>query len=157
MHECLYKSLEKHEILHSLQFGFRTSHSINHALVSLTEAIKNSLDNRKFGCGMFIDLQKAFDAVNHHVLLMKLEHYGIIDQFQSIVSRELKQGKMWLEVNKLLLNYYKTNFIILNLLNILHLKLPASKLEIAWDTWSFRRMELPLNCHYSQVHFHPEW
>ena len=47
MYERLYKFLEKHEILYSLQFGFRASHSINHALVSLTEAIKNSLDNRK--------------------------------------------------------------------------------------------------------------
>ena len=51
MYERLYKFLEKHEILYSLQCGFRASHSINHALVSLTEAIKNSLDNRKFGCG----------------------------------------------------------------------------------------------------------
>ena len=65
MYERLYKFLEKHETLYNLQFGFRASHSINHALVSLTEAIKNSLDNRKFGCGIFIDLQKAFDTVNH--------------------------------------------------------------------------------------------
>ena len=45
MYEHLYKYLEKQEILYTLQFGFRASHSINHALVSLTEAIKNSLDN----------------------------------------------------------------------------------------------------------------
>ena len=70
MYERLYKFLEEHEILYILQFGFRASHSINHALVSLTEAIKNSLDNRKFGCGIFIDLQKAFDTVNHDILLM---------------------------------------------------------------------------------------
>ena len=77
MYERLYKFLEKHEILYSLQFGFRASHSISHALVSLTEAIKSSLDNRKFGCGIFIDFQKAFDTVNHDILSMKLEHYGI--------------------------------------------------------------------------------
>ena len=50
VHERLYKFLEKHEILYSLQFCFLASHSINHALVSLTEAIKNSHGNRKFGC-----------------------------------------------------------------------------------------------------------
>ena len=86
----VYKFLEKHEILYSLQFGFRASHSINHALVSLTEAIKNSLNNRKFGCGIFINLQKAFDTVNHHILLMELEHYGIrgtsLDWFESYLS-----------------------------------------------------------------------
>ena len=58
MHERFYKFLEKHEILDSLQFGFRANHSINHAVVSLTEAIKNSLDNKKFGYGIFIDLQR---------------------------------------------------------------------------------------------------
>ena len=74
MYKRLYKVLEKHKILYHLQFGFRTSHSIDHALVSLTEAIKNSLDSKKFGCGIFIDLQKAFDTVNHNILLKKLEH-----------------------------------------------------------------------------------
>lgn len=87
MYEWLYKLLEKHGILYSLQFGFHASHSINHALVSLTEAIKNSLDNRKFSCGIFIDLQNAFDTVNHHILLIKVEHYGIrgtsLDWFKS--------------------------------------------------------------------------
>ena len=77
MYERLYKFLAKHEILYVLQFGFRASHSINHALVGLTETIKNSLDSRKFGCGIFIDLQKAFDTVNHDILLTKHEHYGI--------------------------------------------------------------------------------
>ena len=90
MYKRLYDFLEKHSILYSFQFGFRESHSINHALVSMTDTIKNSLDNRKFGCGIFLDLQKAFDTVNHSIFLMKLENYGIrgpaLEWFKSYLS-----------------------------------------------------------------------
>ena len=65
MYMRLYKFLEIHKALYSLQFGFQENHSIDHALASLTEAIRNTLGNKRFGCGIFIDLQKAFDTVNH--------------------------------------------------------------------------------------------
>ena len=77
MYKRLFNFLEVYKILYNLQFGFRADHSVNHALISLTESIKNSLDNRKFGCGISLDLQKASDAVNHQILLNKLHHYGI--------------------------------------------------------------------------------
>ena len=90
MYKRLYNFLEIHKVLCNLQFGFRASHSVNHALISITESIKTSLDNKKFGCGTFLDLQKAFDTVNHHILLDKLEHYGIrgiaLEWFRSYLS-----------------------------------------------------------------------
>ena len=56
----------------------------------MTETIRRSLDNKKYVCGVFIDLQKAFDTVNHKVLLSKLEHYGIrgnaLGWFQSYLT-----------------------------------------------------------------------
>ena len=45
--------------------------------MDLTEDIRNAIDNNKFSCGVFIDLQKAFDTVDHDILLKKLEYYGI--------------------------------------------------------------------------------
>ena len=77
MHERLYKFLNLHNCIYENQFGFRKKHSTNHALISLTEDIRNSLDNNQISCGFFIDLQKAFDTVNHPILLSKLNHYGI--------------------------------------------------------------------------------
>ena len=79
--------VEKNDILFSHQFGFRSKHSTTHALVSITEKIKSALDNDKVACGIFVDLQKAFDTVNHEILLKKLSHYGfrgfINDWFRS--------------------------------------------------------------------------
>ncbi len=77
MHKRLYDFLELHNVLFMNQFGFRQKHSTAHSLIDITEQIKESIDKGKFGCGIFIDLKKAFDTVNHQILLTKLEHYGV--------------------------------------------------------------------------------
>ena len=50
---------------------------MEHALISLIETFKKYLDDGKIVCGVFIDLQKAFDTVNHEIVLEKVKHYGI--------------------------------------------------------------------------------
>jgi retron-type reverse transcriptase len=77
MHKRLYTFLEIHNIIYENQFGFKKKHSTSHSLMEITEKIKESIDNGNYGCGIFIDLKKAFDTVNHNILLMKLEHYGV--------------------------------------------------------------------------------
>ena len=72
----MYDFLDKNNLLHNKQFGFRANYSTSHALIGLTESIKNDLDNKEIVCGIFIDLEKAFDTVNHEILCNKLIHYG---------------------------------------------------------------------------------
>ena len=58
-------------------FGFRQKYSTVHALISLTENIRKNVDKVNIGCVIFVDLQKAFDTIEHDIFLSKLEHYGI--------------------------------------------------------------------------------
>ena len=76
MHICLTSFLNKNKVPSSLHFGFRNKHSTNHALSSLTEMIRSALDNDQFLFGVFIDLQKLFDIVDHKILF-KISHHGI--------------------------------------------------------------------------------
>ena len=75
--KIVHKNLLEAHILFDNQFGFSKNNSTTHALIQITELIKKSIDKGKYGCGIFIDLRKAFDTVNHEILLTKLEHYGI--------------------------------------------------------------------------------
>ena len=62
MHNRLSTFLEKNNILFRNQFGFRKNNSTVYALAQITEMIRVSIDRGKFGCGIFIDLRKAFDS-----------------------------------------------------------------------------------------------
>ena len=69
--------LNRFNQIYSKQFGFRKAHSTIDTLINITERIRERLDEREFACGVFVDLQKAFDTVDHEILLSKLDHYGI--------------------------------------------------------------------------------
>jgi len=61
----LYYFLDRNNVIYDYQIGFRKGHSTNHAIISLMETIRDSLDNNSFAVGIFVDLQKAFDTVEH--------------------------------------------------------------------------------------------
>ena len=62
--------------LSKLLTGFRKNHSTQHCLVNMLEKRKNTFDKEGFVCAIFMDLSKVFDAMNHDLLIAKLEAYG---------------------------------------------------------------------------------
>ena len=71
------KFLNEHEILYEYQFGFRENYSTTLAITEIVENLLTELQNGKLVAGIYLDLSKAFDTVDHNILLDKLEHYGI--------------------------------------------------------------------------------
>ena len=77
MYNRLIKYLDNSNIFYNKQFGFRTRHSTDHAILCIIDKIQRAIENRNISCGIFLDFSKAFDTVNHNILIKKLEHYGI--------------------------------------------------------------------------------
>ena len=90
MYSRIITYLDSHRISFERQFGFRRSHSTTHTLINIVERIRKSLDDGNFACGVFVDFQKAFDTVDHSILISKLNHYGVrgkaSDWFKSYLS-----------------------------------------------------------------------
>ena len=99
MYNRIYKFLEKNSIIYSLQFSFQQHYSASYALLNLTATITKALDDSNFARGIFVDLQKAFDTVDHSLLLSKLCHYGIQGLANRWFESYLANRKQFVSVN----------------------------------------------------------
>ena len=95
----MYDYLDKNNLLYLRQFGFRAKHSTNHALISITEAIKSHIDTGNYVGDVFIDLQKAFDTVNHDILYEKLAYYGFRVNCQLLIKSFLSNRQQYVSIN----------------------------------------------------------
>ena len=69
-----YTYLADNKILFNKQFGFKAGHSTGYALLDLIDQVSDSLNDKSYFVGIFIDLSKAFDTVDRKILLKKLQH-----------------------------------------------------------------------------------
>ena len=99
LHKRLYKYLTKFKILFDYQFGFREGHSTTQALIGITDRLKSAIDNNDLTCGIFIDLTKAFDTVDHNILLNKMFHYGIRGKVYNLFESYLSDRQQYVRVN----------------------------------------------------------
>ena len=76
VHNRCYSFLVKHNILYQKQYGFRNKHTTYMAVLDFVKNISDAIDNDKVTLGIFMDLSKAFDTIDHNILLNKLYHYG---------------------------------------------------------------------------------
>ena len=96
----LYGFLTAKHILYEKQFGFRKGYSTSHALHSSVEIIRSATNNNKHVLGIFIDLSKAFDTLDHRILLNKLNHYGIRGQALSLLKSYLTNRYQYTAISK---------------------------------------------------------
>ena len=73
----LTNHLHMHNLLSLHQFGFRENYSTELAVNNIHEKLLHNMDKNLNSCAIFLDLAKAFDSVDHSILLCKLEKYGV--------------------------------------------------------------------------------
>ena len=91
--------LNSNNLLYLRQYGFRKNMSTSMAIMELVENITTAMDNGKFTIGVFIDLKKAFDTVDHSILVTKLDHYGIRGVAKQWLSSYLENRKQYVCFN----------------------------------------------------------
>jgi retron-type reverse transcriptase len=98
----LINFIDKNKILSKHQYGFRRNRSTELAVLDFVDKITKAIEEGKFTVGIFLDLSKAFDTINHKILIRKLEHYGIRGTAKKLFENYLYNRKQYVKYNGVL-------------------------------------------------------
>ena len=101
----IYCYFSQNKLFSDSQYGFRHEHSTELAALELLDRINTVLDNNETPISIFLDLSKAFDTLNHSILLNKLKHYGITGLSLNLIQSYLSDRKQFVEFNSIKSNY----------------------------------------------------
>ncbi|MEE8341005.1 MAG: reverse transcriptase family protein, partial [Candidatus Neomarinimicrobiota bacterium] len=99
MHNQLNEYFSSNHLLYDSQYGFRPAHSTELASSELVDRILSIMNSNDIPFSVFMDLSKAFDTLDHHILLEKLRYYGLSDLAMSLLSSYLSDRKQYVVVN----------------------------------------------------------
>ena len=105
LHSRITSFIDKHNILFERQYGFQKGKSTEFALIDIQERILEILNKKEIPCCVFLDFAKAFDTVNHKILLGKLHHYGIRGIALQLIESYLTDREQCVQVNDMLSEY----------------------------------------------------
>ena len=96
----IFKFITDNNILCSNQYGFCPGHSTSHALISFVNKVSNAVDSNNYLAGVFLDLSKAFDTLDHAILLQKLEIHGVTGVAHKWITDYFSNRKQFVLVNE---------------------------------------------------------
>ena len=99
IYQRLYNFFDEREILVKEQSGFRKGYSVNVSIARLLKNVVEGIDSGNFGLCVFLDLKKAFDLVNHNILLKKLHFYGIRGIANNLIKSYLSNRSSFVSLN----------------------------------------------------------
>ena len=100
-YQQIYSFFQQNELFYGSQYGFRSNHSTEHAALELAGRITSSLDHNETQLSIFLDLSKAFDTLDHYILLNKLKHYGIRGESLTFFKNYLSNRKQFVEYDNI--------------------------------------------------------
>ena len=99
IYKKIFEFLTRCQILFKSQYGFRKGHNTTHATLDFLKTVEQALMQNEYAIGIFCDLSKAFDTLDHQILLHKLEHYGIRGKMLSWIKSYLSDRKQFVDLD----------------------------------------------------------